>query len=667
MSPAEATYEGQDGRHRLRGLRGRGPDPGRTSGRSGPDGQALRQLTDAPGLDICPAYSADGKQIAFCSNRTGAYEIWVMDANGKHERQVTDLGHAVALPRLLPRREPDRVLGTLRSSVGSPTCGRSVRGWRPDPLTDTPDVAEKLPVWSPDGSTLLYVAATPANSSGQLWTLDVPPVRTQLTFDPTFKDQTPDWSPDGRRIAYDADDDIWLMDADGTDQVNLTQTPSVDEFGTAFSPDGTEIAFTGTGGPGAGGRALRPGDGGRRLRPPHPGRADARTAAGGARVAAAGSGPMSARSADGRAGLVVAAGLVVDSGPSQAAGDTIVVTTTIQAAVDAADPGDTVLVPAGHLRRDRRRDRARHHHPWLRAARCSTAPASASRSASASGRSTARGSTGSPSTGSRSAGTPAAGASSAGSTTSGSPGRDTSTTRCTGCSRCAAPTAASTTTRSRAPSTPACTSASAPTCWSTTTSPTTTPSAWRSSCPAGSSSRTTWRPTTRSARWSRSRRCGRQGHRRRARAPQRPVRATTSPTPSPTGLLGGLPGGVGIVNVAGDHVRIIDNVVSGNRSGGIGVVSLPPEVLAARPGPGPLTRRRRGPRQRRPRQRLRPRPAAGAASRSRRGLGPHRQPVLRGAPGHPHLPARPPGLRVTQDARCAFGVAAGGGCPRSSG
>ena len=34
-------------------------------------------------------------------------------------------------------------------------------------------------------------------------------------------------------------------------------------------------------------------------------------------------------------------------GASHAAGDTIVVTTTIQAAVDAADPGDTVLVPAG--------------------------------------------------------------------------------------------------------------------------------------------------------------------------------------------------------------------------------------------------------------------------------------------------------------------------------
>ena len=53
------------------------------------------------------------------------------------------------------------------------------------------------------------------------------------------------------------------------------------------------------------------------------------------------------------------------------------------------------------------------------------------------------------------------------------------------------------------------------------------------------------------------------------------------------GLLGLLPGGVGIVNVAGDRVRIIDNVVSGNRSAGIGVVGLPAEVLAADPALDP--------------------------------------------------------------------------------
>ena len=62
----------------------------------------LHQLIDAPGHDICPAYSADGKDIAFCSARTGAYEIWVMDANGEHERQVTQLGTYAVFPDFSP-------------------------------------------------------------------------------------------------------------------------------------------------------------------------------------------------------------------------------------------------------------------------------------------------------------------------------------------------------------------------------------------------------------------------------------------------------------------------------------------------------------------------------------------------------------------------------------
>ncbi len=53
-------------------------------------------------------------------------------------------------------------------------------------------------------------------------------------------------------------------------------------------------------------------------------------------------------------------------------------------------------------------------------------------------------------------------------------------------------------------------------------------------------------------------------------------------------LLAALPGGVGIANVAGDDVRILDNVVSGNRSAGIGVVGLPAAVAALDPALDPF-------------------------------------------------------------------------------
>lgn len=71
---------------------------------------------------------------------------------------------------------------------------------------------------------------------------------TQLTFSEGDKDQ-PVWSPDGSQIAFvapgGADDglDIWVMDANGGNPVNLTQHAG-DEFDPAWSPDGKLIAFT---------------------------------------------------------------------------------------------------------------------------------------------------------------------------------------------------------------------------------------------------------------------------------------------------------------------------------------------------------------------------------------------------------------------------------------
>jgi len=54
------------------------------------DGGNKRTLTNNKALEFLPAYSPDGKSIAYVSDVTGNYEIWVMDADGKNLSQLTN-------------------------------------------------------------------------------------------------------------------------------------------------------------------------------------------------------------------------------------------------------------------------------------------------------------------------------------------------------------------------------------------------------------------------------------------------------------------------------------------------------------------------------------------------------------------------------------------------
>jgi Tol biopolymer transport system component len=74
-----------------------------------------------------------------------------------------------------------------------------------------------------------------------------------LTCNPTLHaySQYPAWSADGKKIVFqnDADDadefgrDLWVMDANGRNRVNITNTPNVDEWQPAWFPSGRKVAY----------------------------------------------------------------------------------------------------------------------------------------------------------------------------------------------------------------------------------------------------------------------------------------------------------------------------------------------------------------------------------------------------------------------------------------
>ena len=70
--------------------------------------------------------------------------------------------------------------------------------------------------------------------------------KRRLTRDAAF-DCCPSWSPDGTKILFtsarDGNDEIYVMNADGSGQRTISPSPSTQEFGAVWSPDGRTIAF----------------------------------------------------------------------------------------------------------------------------------------------------------------------------------------------------------------------------------------------------------------------------------------------------------------------------------------------------------------------------------------------------------------------------------------
>lgn len=103
------------------------------------------------------------------------------------------------------------------------------------------------PRWSPDGTKIIYVRRNAATKESQIWRMDANGSnQTQLTGGNW--DETPSYSPDGKHIVFVSvrgekkDLNIWVMKADGSGQTQLTTNESAD-LNPIFGADGKTVYF----------------------------------------------------------------------------------------------------------------------------------------------------------------------------------------------------------------------------------------------------------------------------------------------------------------------------------------------------------------------------------------------------------------------------------------
>ena len=231
------------------------------------DGTDPQRLTDYTGMDKLPVWSPDGQRIAFTSMRNG-WNVYMMGADGSSVVQLTKVNYEIyanawsadITALLLTGRSGQRWEVFKFSGDGDltrPVSSEAVSlhdihyGVEPDVIFYISGDGAGQTLWqenlanqvktvivantnffygfslSPDGQTIIY------STGGQLYSIRVDGTQRKQLTNSAGGNFSPAWSPDGLKVAFtsgrNGNNEIYMMNADGSSPLRLTNNPANDD------------------------------------------------------------------------------------------------------------------------------------------------------------------------------------------------------------------------------------------------------------------------------------------------------------------------------------------------------------------------------------------------------------------------------------------------------
>jgi Tol biopolymer transport system component len=216
-----------------------------------PQGKNIVQLTDAAGADHYPVWSPDGKKIAFCSERDGNPEIYIMNADGSKPKNITN---NPARDAERPGWSPDgrKIIFQSNRDGNVEIYLMNADGSEIQRLTRDSLQHDIHPAISPDGRSVVYTVLNIQKKRSSVYVMDIAGNNKRMLAE---EGSFPSWSSDGRYIVFQSQRDnkkgemgrptpeIYVMNSDGSNPKNVSNNEYWDYY-CYFSPAGKEIVFT---------------------------------------------------------------------------------------------------------------------------------------------------------------------------------------------------------------------------------------------------------------------------------------------------------------------------------------------------------------------------------------------------------------------------------------